>query len=105
FLLNLYNGPSTAALQDVVPARDRAAAGGLELSLAHLLGDIYAPAAVGALAVVLSRRIGGDQIGTALLLTCPVVLLAAGLVAIWGSRFYAGDVAALGATAAEMAGQ
>jgi MFS transporter, Spinster family, sphingosine-1-phosphate transporter len=105
FLLNLYNGPSTAALQDVVPSRDRAAAGGLELTLAHLLGDIYAPAAVGALAVVLSRRFGGDQIGTALLLTCPVVLLAAGLVAIWGSQFYEYDVAALGATAAEMAGR
>ena len=45
-----------------------------------------------------------NQIGTALLLTCPVVLLAAGLVASWDSRFYAPDIAALGTTATDMTG-
>lgn len=104
FLLNVYGGPLTAALQDVVSPRERAAAGGLELTLAHLLGDTYAAAAVGALSVALGHRLGGEQIGLALLLTCPVALVAAGAVSIWGSRFYARDVAALGVSPAALLG-
>jgi MFS family permease len=98
FFVNLYNGPVTAALLDVVPANERSAADGTELTLSHLLGDVYAPAAVGGLAELLSHQLGGEQIGLALLLTAPAVLTAAGLVGIWGSRFYPRDVAALGTT-------
>lgn len=104
FFLNVYNGPMSAALLDVVPAPERAAAGGTELTLAHLLGDVYAAALIGALADVLKQRLGGEQIGLALLLTCPIVLVASGIVGIWGSRFYAPDVAALGSTAEAMLG-
>ncbi|HEU5349284.1 MAG TPA: hypothetical protein VFU63_11800, partial [Ktedonobacterales bacterium] len=104
FFLNVYNGPVSAAMLDVVPAAERGAAGGSELTLAHLFGDVYAAALIGALADVLSHALGGEQIGLALLLTCPLVLVAAGIVGIWGSRFYARDVAALGSTAAEMLG-
>lgn len=92
FFLNVYNGPMSAAMLDVVPPAERSAAGGTELTLAHLLGDVYAGAVIGWLADVLG---GGEQIGLALLLTCPFVLLCAGIVGIWGSRFYARDVAAV----------
>jgi hypothetical protein len=104
FFLNVYNGPTSAALQDVLPPKERSAGGGLELTLAHLLGDIYAASAVGALSVALSGALGGEQIGLALLLTCPVVLVASGIVGIWGARFYAKDVAALGSSADAMLG-
>jgi len=96
FFLNIYNGPSSAALQDVLPPTDRAAGGGLELTLAHLFGDIWAASAVGVLSVALGTALGGEQIGLALLLTCPLALTLSGIVGIWGSRFYAADVAALG---------
>ncbi len=102
--LNIYNGPTSAALQDVLPPKERSAGGGLELTLAHLLGDSYAATAVGALSVALSAALGGEQIGLALLLTCPVALLASGILGVWGSRFYARDVEALGGTADEMLG-
>lgn len=104
FFLNIYNGPVSAALLDVVPASERGAAGGTELTLAHLFGDVYAAALIGALADVLKNALGGEQIGLALLITCPLVLVASGVVGIWGSRFYARDVAAIGGTAAEMLG-
>lgn len=104
FFLNVYNGPMSAALQDVLPPSLRAAGGGLELTLAHLLGDIYAAALVGALSDTLGAALGGHQIGLALLLTCPLALVGAGVVGIWGSRFYKADVEALGASAEVMAG-
>ena len=101
FFLNVYSGPMSAALLDVVPASERGAAGGTELTLAHLFGDVYATALVGAIAEALG---GSIQIGLAMLITCPVALVASGIVGIWGSRFYARDVAALGSTASEMLG-
>ena len=104
FFLNVYNGPTSAALQDVLPPSLRAAGGGLELTLAHVLGDIYAPAAVGLLADVLGTALGGHQIGLALLITCPFTLIGAGIVGIWGSRFYRADVEALGVQAEAMVG-
>ncbi len=104
FFLNVYNGPTSAALQDVLPPNLRAAGGGLELTLAHVLGDIYATTLVGAISVAFSGWLGGEQIGLALLVTCPVALVAAGIVGIWGSRFYKQDVEALGASAEAMIG-
>jgi MFS family permease len=97
--LNLYNGPTTAAIQDVVPPHGRAFAGGLSLTFAHLLGDVYAGAAVGALSDAL-----GGKLGLALLLTCPAALVCSGVIGIWGSRFYARDVAALGTSAETILG-
>lgn len=102
--LNLYNGPVSAALLDVVPASERGSAGGTELSIAHLLGDIYAAALIGAIAEALTHAIGGEQIGLALLVTCPFMALCAGIVGIWGSRYYDRDVAQLGTSAEAMLG-
>ncbi len=104
FFLNLYSGPGSAALLDVVPPKERGAAGGTVLTLEHLLGDIYAAALVGALAKIFSQAFGGEQIGLALLLTCPAVLVISGIIGIRGSRHYAGDVAALGSSADALLG-
>jgi MFS family permease len=100
FFVNLYNGPVTAALLDVIPANERSSAQGLELTLSHLLGDVYVLVAIGALSEMLSRRLGGEQIGLALLLTTPLALAAAGIIGVWGSRFYHQDKVALGETSA-----
>lgn len=104
FFINVYNGPTSAALQDVLPPNLRAAGGGLELMLAHLLGDVWAAAAVGAIADAFASHLGGEQIGLALLVTCPLALVLAGVVGIWGSRFYKRDVEALGVSAEAMVG-
>jgi MFS family permease len=104
FFLNVYNGPTSAALLDIIPASERGAAGGTELFLAHLLGDVHATFVVGLLAVFLIRQYGGDQIGPALLLTAPIALLIAGLIGLWGGRFYARDVEKVGTTAEAILG-
>ena len=96
FFLNLYTGPMSAALLDVVPADERGAVGGTELTLAHLLGDVYAAALIGLIATLLSGALGGEQVGLAILLTCPLMLTISGIIGIRGSRYYAKDVAALG---------
>jgi MFS transporter, Spinster family, sphingosine-1-phosphate transporter len=97
--LNFYQGPTTAASLDVVPANERAGAGGTVLGLSHLLGDVYATALIGFIA----DRIGGD-IGLAMLVTMPFTLIASGIIGIRGSRHYAKDVAALGGSADTMLG-
>jgi len=104
FFLNVYNGPTSAALQDVLPPSLRAAGGGLELTMAHVLGDIYASALVGLLADGLGAALGGQQIGLAMLLTCPLTLIGAGVIGIWGSKFYRADVEALGVSVEVMIG-
>jgi hypothetical protein len=104
FCLNIYNGPTSAALLDVIPSEERGAANGTELFLAHLLGDVFSPVLIGLMAVFLTVQFGGDRIGLALLILAPIALLLSGLVGVWGSRFYSADVAKLGSTAEEMSG-
>ncbi len=103
----MYNAPTGCALLDVVPHADRSSVGGTELTLAHLLGDVYAGAAIGALSLLLGRILGNNSqlgLGLALLCTTPVALLIAGIIGIRGSRHYASDVAKLGTTAEAMLG-
>ncbi|HEX9068639.1 MAG TPA: MFS transporter [Ktedonobacterales bacterium] len=105
FFLNVYNGPTTAALLDVIPAEERSAAGGAELTMAHLLGDVYATVLVGVVAVFLTRQLGGEQIGLALIVLAPIALVISGVIGIRGARHYAEDVQRLGTTAEAMTGQ
>lgn len=101
-LILLYQGPSTAATQDVSPAALRASAVALSLLIAHLLGDAFAPSLVGALATNFDPTHGqhfahgmaGQDLSTALLITCTPALVLAGLVGIFGARFMKADVAA-----------
>jgi sugar phosphate permease len=102
--LNFYQGPTTAAALDVVPANERASAGGTVLGLSHLLGDVYAASLIGFIADRLSAAFGGSQIGLAILITMPITLLASGIIGIRGSKHYARDVAALGASADALLG-
>ena len=100
-LLNVYNGPSTAATQDVVPAVLRASAVAVSLLFAHLLGDAFAPSLIGLIAgsfdptgVHFAQHATGQDLGKALLITCPVALVISGLIGIFGSRWMKADVAA-----------
>jgi MFS transporter, Spinster family, sphingosine-1-phosphate transporter len=101
-LINIYNGPSTAATQDVVPAVLRASAVAISLLLAHLLGDAFAPSLVGVLATAFDPTHGehfahlmaGEDLSLAMLVTCVPTLLIAGLVGISGARWMKGDIAA-----------
>lgn len=101
-LLTIYTGPSTAATQDVVPSALRASAVAVSLLIAHLLGDAFSPTLVGILATQFDPTHGhhfavsmaGQDLSTALLLTCTPALAIAGLVGIFGSGWMKGDIAA-----------
>jgi MFS family permease len=79
-LLQSANGPLTALSQDVITPARRARAVAISLLLTHLLGDAFAPVAIGSL----SDARGGLQ--QALLLT-PITLVAAALIGFIGCRF------------------
>ena len=101
-LLSIYNGPSTAATQDVVPSYLRASAVAISLLCAHLLGDAFAPSLVGYLATSFdpthgqhfTQNIAGQDLTIALVTTCTPALIIAGLVGIFGARWMKGDVQA-----------
>jgi MFS transporter, Spinster family, sphingosine-1-phosphate transporter len=76
--LYLYNGPYTAIKQNVVLPTVRASAVTLALLIEHLLGDSYAPYAIGKL----SDALGSLQL--ALLILLPPLLLLAALAAATG---------------------
>jgi MFS transporter, Spinster family, sphingosine-1-phosphate transporter len=98
-LLQVNSGPLTAVSQDVVTPIKRAAAVGLTLLLSHFLGDLFSPTIAG----FLSDGLKGHTLfgvfdvtfnnapGFAFLITGVPVLLAAGIVGIWGARFVKGD--------------
>lgn len=101
-LLSLYNGPSTAATQDVVPSALRASAVAVSLLIAHMLGDAFAPTLVGVLATQFDPTHGthflhsmaGQDLSHALLLTCTPALVIAGLIGLFGARWMRSDIAA-----------
>jgi len=100
FLVSIYNGPSTAATQDVVPSMLRASAVAITLLIAHMLGDAFAPSLVGILArnfdpthgLHFQQGVAGNDLSRALLITCTPALVIAGLVGIFGSRWMKQDV-------------
>jgi MFS transporter, Spinster family, sphingosine-1-phosphate transporter len=102
FLITIYQGPSTAALTDVVPARLRSTAVCVVLLIAHLLGDAFSPSIVGVITGALdpthgghfAQNIAGHDLAQALLITCAPALVIAGLIGIFGSRWMGSDVAA-----------
>jgi MFS transporter, Spinster family, sphingosine-1-phosphate transporter len=103
-LITFYTGPSTAATQDVAPAALRASAVAVSLLIAHMLGDAFSPAIVGALARMFdptgglhfAQNMAGHDLSLAMLVTCTPALAIAGLVGIFGSRWMKTDVAAAG---------
>ena len=85
--LNLQVGPLGAAVQDATPPALRSTAVAVGLLLAHLLGDAWAPTAVGTLSTTL-----GEQTGIALLLVGGPALVVGVIVAALGARAYAADL-------------
>lgn len=85
--INIPLGPLTAALQDATPPALRATAFAVALTLSHLLGDAWAPGAVGSLSTNL-----GEQANLALLIVGTPSLAIAALAGYFGARFYASDV-------------
>ena len=78
--LYLYNGPYTAIKQNVVLPTARASAVTLALLIEHLLGDSYAPFAIGKLSDVL------HSLQLALLILLPPLLVLAAVFAALGLR-------------------
>ncbi|GAC1477402.1 MAG: MFS transporter [Ktedonobacteraceae bacterium] len=99
-LLAVYNGPSTAATQDIVPSWLRASAVAVSIMLAHLFGDAFSPALVGILATSLDPTHGqhfqagraGLELSMALVWTCTPALALAGIAGVLGSRWMKADV-------------
>ncbi len=83
------NGPLNAATQDATPPHLRASSVAVVLLISHLLGDAWAPGAIGSLSTAL-----GEQTGLALLLVGAPALLIAAVLGIFGRNIYARDVAA-----------
>jgi len=89
-LLSMYSGPLTAVTQDVVPPEVRALVVSITLLIGHFFGDVTSPLIVGAI----SDHLGGGAHGLsrALQVTCPIMLLCAGIVGLVGSRYVGRDL-------------
>lgn len=85
--LNVPVGPLGAAMQDAIPPTLRGTTVGLALVLSHVLGDAWAPAAVGALSTAL-----GEHTRLALLIIGLPALVLGAVAAGLGARVYARDV-------------
>lgn len=85
--LNLPVGPLVAALTDATPPALRATAFAVSLSLAHLLGDVWAPSLVGTISTALH-----EHANQALLIIGLPCLVVASLAAYFGARLYSRDV-------------
>jgi MFS transporter, Spinster family, sphingosine-1-phosphate transporter len=88
--LYVYNGPFTALAQNVVVPTLRASAVTLSLFLGHLLGDSWSPYAVGVASDALHRNLG-----LAMSLFGPPLLVVAALVALTGGHAAGGDIDAM----------
>ena len=83
-LLTMYNGPLTATVFDVVPARIGTTVMGAYLLFIHIAGDSIAFPLVG----VLSDRFGLDRA----IYVLPIAALAGGIVVLGASRWLVRDV-------------
>jgi sugar phosphate permease len=86
--LNLPVGPLVASLTDATPPLLRATAFAVALSLAHLLGDVWAPYLVGGISTGLH-----EHANLALLIVGLPCLAIASIAAFFGARIYSSDVA------------
>ena len=86
--LNIPVGPLVASLTDATPPLLRATAFAVALSLAHLLGDVWAPSLVGGISTAL-----GEHANLAMLIVGLPCLAVACVAAYFGARLYSRDVA------------
>ena len=83
-LLTMYNGPLTATIFDVVPARIGTTVVGAYLLFIHIAGDSISFPLIG----VLSDRFGLDRA----IYVLPAAALLGGLVVLGAARFLEGDI-------------
>ena len=88
FCLSWYNGPITAVIFDVVPARISATVAGGYLLFIHLAGDAIALPLVG----TLSDRFGLDRA----ILLLPLVVILGGVVVLGATRTVSRDMGRIG---------
>ncbi|GAC1391461.1 MAG: MFS transporter [Ktedonobacteraceae bacterium] len=94
FVNTLHIAPLSAAFLDVVPSESRASAVAISLFTARILGSAVAPLAIGMLTGFLDptglhflHNLAGHDIVLALLSTCPLAFIGAGIVGIIGLRW------------------
>lgn len=99
FINMLHLGPLGAAMLDVTPEDQRASAMSISVFIQRILGTALAPLAIGALASSFDptglhflHNMAGHDIVLALLCTCPLAFILAGIVSILGLRWIRHDV-------------
>jgi MFS transporter, Spinster family, sphingosine-1-phosphate transporter len=93
FINTLHIGPLAAAVLDVVPAQQRASAVAISVFMQRILGTAFAPLLIGLLARAFDpsglhflNNMAGHDLVLALLCTCPLTFISAGIVGILGLR-------------------
>ncbi len=93
FINTMHFGPLSAAVLDVTPAEQRASAVAIFVFIQRLLGTAMAPLFIGTLASVFDpsglhfmHNVAGHDLILALICTCPIAFLGAGLVGMIGLR-------------------
>lgn len=88
-LMNMYNGPMTAIVQDIVPADLRSSASAVTMTFAHLLGDVASPTLVGLLVGRSFFGLGTINIAHSLAIFCTPALILGGILSIAALTVYA----------------
>jgi MFS family permease len=98
FINMLHLAPLAAAFLDVVPSASRASAVAIALFIERILGSALAPLAIGMLAGYFDptglhflHNLAGHDLVLALLSTCPLAFVGAGIVGIIGMRWVRRD--------------
>lgn len=101
FINTLHLAPLAAALLDVVPSESRASGVAISLFIQRILGSAFAPLLIGILAGFFDpsglhflHNVAGHDIVLALIFTCPLAFIAAGITGIVGLRWIRADRAA-----------
>ncbi len=100
FINTLHLAPLTVALLDVVPAEQRASGVAISVFLQRILGTAFAPLVIGMLAAGFDpsglhflHNMAGHDLVLALLSTCPLAFIGAGIVGVIGLRWIRRDQA------------
>ncbi len=98
FINTLHLAPLAAALLDVVPSESRASAVAISLFIQRILGSAFAPLLIGMLAGYFDptglhflHNAAGHDIAFALICTCPLAFVGAGITGIIGLRWIRTD--------------
>ena len=101
FINTLHLAPLSAAFLDVVPSESRASAIAISTFIQRILGSAAAPLLIGTLAGLFDptglhflNSVAGHDIILAIICTCPLAFVCAGIVGVVGLRWMRTDLAA-----------